>query len=106
MFHTGAHNAPYRKISFVPVRDTGQRPPPGLLVPLLGTPKAAAAAGDGPGDAASMPGLRNSEVDALLQRNGGKVQEYYKEGHVSLRWVSVKRAVSAPPPLPPPPLDA
>ena len=80
----------YRKINFVPVRDTSQQPPPGLLVPLN---KEAGAEASAPGP--NMPGVgTNSEVEAILARHGGKVQEFCKESSVVLRWATVKRAVS------------
>jgi hypothetical protein len=81
----------YRRISFVPVRDSGHQPPPGLLVPL-NDPEAGA---EGPETAATMVGARsNPEVEAVLARHGGKVQEFFKESSLVLRWTAVKRAVS------------
>lgn len=80
----------YRRLSFVPVIDTGQQRPPGFLVPL----NEPVAATDGPGPTTQMPGLRHSQADAVMLPNGGKVQEFYREGSVLLRWTTVQRAVS------------
>jgi hypothetical protein len=88
------HKLGYRRLSFVPVRDTGQQAAPGNLVPLN------PAASDGPagGEGATMPGLRpRSEAEAVLAANGGKIKEFCKESSITLRWTTVRRAVSSDP---------
>ena len=84
-----AHASGYRKITFVPVKDTATGPPSSLLVPLNEPDdELAAAASD------TIMGRGMEAHGGLLSSSGtGKVLEFYKESHVTLQWTSVRRAV-------------